>query len=409
MRRGIVIFAALAVAAAACTPGSDSGEPQATLTTTSSTTPASMSTTTSIAPTSTTIPTTPIEIPVVGRTAPDAISDLHILGYSGELHGSLSGIVAKAGLDIDGSTVHLWTDPDEVPANASYAIASTASTSWLYRDADFEGGHQRFVEDAMEQRTPPPMSAAMELAWRPLGKDLVPYLAERHHAGGTDAQPDVESVWFFEPSTGHVFWLTIRDGDEAEWTEWSFEPSHGGFGEGLVASNGAYWIELVVHPEIPAGDGGDGGTPTLQYSIDDLRTMLDRVLALWEKTGGFPNRLLSSAGRHSSFLRSVVRTADARMYGPFVTIDWTGEKAPKLNEVPIVSGDGTYPWVTFYSAVEGSELLTDSDVRIDLDGPNALFVTQDAAWFFCLDTAFSVDTGIDYVRELAAEVCPSSR
>ncbi|VAW08476.1 hypothetical protein MNBD_ACTINO01-1671, partial [hydrothermal vent metagenome] len=184
-------------------------------------------------------------------------------------------------------------------------------------------------------------------------------------------------------------------------------PLHYGYMEGLAGSNGKYSVQLGVTSRVSQGDTENPSEPPpLQVDIDDLRVMLNDIIAMWEKSGSYPDDLLSYEARHISFLRSVVHNADGRLNGPFRAVDWTGETEPAPNQIPVITDDGTWPWVTFYPAPEATTMLS-PDAKTDFEGPQAVFVAPDTSWFFCLDTGFSVpsDTEITFTRSLAAEVC----
>ncbi len=347
---------------------------------------------------------------LTGQMVPVAVSNAHAAGATDVVvHGVLTGTVDVAlppdAYTVEGATVHLWSDPDGQPPEPIYDIFSDVTGNWLYRGGDFELGDRGFVDAALASpQRRPAMSIAQALAWDAMGRRLVPYL--RLLESGDDGWRRTK-LSLYDPSNGHTYHLSLQEGSGEARDEWGYEPLHSGYMEGLGGSNGRYSVQLGVWSRVSEGDvENPTEPPPLEVDIDDLGRMLDAIITTWESHGAYPDGLLSYEARHLSFLRSVVRNADAQLNGPFTAVDWTGETEPAPNQIPVVADDGTRPWVTFHPAPEATAKLG-TDATMDLDGPQAVFVTPDASWFFCLDTGFSLpsDTDLAYVRSLPSGFC----
>ncbi len=354
---------------------------------------------------------------LVGQPTPTAVSNAHMAGFERVVvHGDLAGVVDVAlpattdDYSSDRSVTHLWSNPNGAPSNEPYQVFSDAGGAWIYRDFDFEGGEQFFVDKALASDRPPAMTSAMSLAWRSMNHSLVPYLMVIDPEDpGSESGFRPSNLSLYDPSNEHTYTIKLwedfsGDGQQGEWV---FEPRDSGdYHATAEARNGVYVLSLSVLSEVSEGDGWDGVAPPLLVSEEDLVSDLERIIEGWESLTEDLDALLTPEQQWASFMRSVVRNADGRLNGPFTAVDWVGETEPAPNQIPVVADDGTWPWVTFYPAPEATERLG-PDTTIDLAGSRAVFVAPDASWFFCLDTGFSVgpDTPLSYTRALAAEVC----
>ncbi len=342
---------------------------------------------------------------LVGLPVPVAVSNAHAAGGDVIVHGGLQGVVdvalpATIDAPLDGAPVHLWVDPDAAPAEHPYDLVSIAGVTWLSRDPRFDGGHRPLVDMAATTGEAPAMSVAEELAWPLMGREPIAYLRSESATGTTD-------LWAYEPGSGNVWTLTIFPADGPATGDWEYEPLHGGPFVGLSASDGVRAIRLGVDPILPSGDEGyPEELPPLEVNENDLGDVIVEMLAAWETLPGGVEAALSPDGIHRTFLRSVIRRADARLFGPFVAADEVGDVPPGPNQQPVAVPGSAEVRVTFLPAVEAAARLG-ADASVDLDGPRALFLDDRGVWWFCLDTGFSLpaDVDLDVAVQMAAEVC----
>ena len=342
---------------------------------------------------------------LVGLPAPVALSNAHAAGGDVILHGGLHGVVdvalpSRIEAPLGGASVHLWVDADTEPAELPYDLVSVAGATWLTRDPRFPEGHRPLLDLASGSPEAPAMSLAEQMAWPLMGDEPIVYLRTESSEGTT-------GLWAYDPDSGYVWTLTIFPADGPATGEWESEPRHGGPLVGLSASDGVRAIRLGVDPILPPGDEGyPAELPSVEVDENDLRRVIEEMLALWETYPGGVEAALSPDEIHRTFLRDAIRNADTRLYGPFVVIDYTGEVPPGSDQQPVVAPGRGEARVTFGAAADMARRL-DPEATVDLGGPQAVFVDDRGVWWFCLDTGFRLPADIapDFARELAAEVC----